>query len=358
MKRTRACVIGICVGAASAGTAHAQSSVTLYGIVDSGILYKTRSGPGGSAWSLASGGEATNRWGITGAEDLGGGWQATFALENGFRIGTGQFINGGQPATAGTVLFDRGATVGLRNGTYGELLFGKNRSPFYRLFTQLDVTGYSNFGSLNNLLYQNLSGFTGYQYSWVDNSAEYLTPEVYGLRGSAMYSFGGVAGNFQGKRVVSASLTWQFGDLLLGGAYFSGNDPTGATDKTVAQSYTLGANYKLKNLRFAFDFANFKNIAAGSSVNFYTGEIAYQLSPAWLFSATYIKLSDQTNNKKDGNLYKLGAQYILSRRTLLYADVGYVKNSSLGSLGIQNSTPIGVVGKNQLGAVVGIRHAF
>ncbi|HTJ94774.1 MAG TPA: porin, partial [Pararobbsia sp.] len=100
-------------------SAHAQSSVTLYGVADAGVIYKTGAGPhGGSSTSVASGVESTDRWGLRGVEDLGGGLKATFGLENGFRINTGQGINGSQPATS-SVLFDRGATVGLDSDRFG-----------------------------------------------------------------------------------------------------------------------------------------------------------------------------------------------------------------------------------------------
>ncbi len=354
----RGIVRGLCLTAAGIGMAHAQSTVTLYGILDSGILYKTQAGPGGKALSLASGGEITDRWGLTGAEDLGGGWKATFALESAFRINNGTFLNSALPPSSGTVMFDRGATVGLKNSQYGALLLGKNLSPLLRTFTDLDVAGFSNFGSLNNLLFESTTGYSGFQYSWVDNSVEYQIPEVYGLRGWGLYSFGSTAGNFQSKRVVSAGLTWRFRDFLIGGAYFSGNDATGATNKATGQAYTVGANYKYSSFRFAFDFANFKNIAVGTSTDFYTGEIAYQLSPFMQFSTTYIKISDQAHGKVDGNLYKVGGQYLLSKQSLLYADVGYVKNSSLGSFGIQNSAPIWTGGKNQFAVILGVRHSF
>jgi predicted porin len=359
MRKT--CMTGLLAGAASMGSmgiAHAQSSVTLYGVVDSGILYKTQAGAGGSAWQLAAGGESTNRWGITGSEDLGGGWGATFQLESGFRISNGTLINAGLPPSAGTFLFDRGATVGLTNTTFGALLFGENLSPLLRTLAQLDVTRYSNFGSLNNLLYQNLTGFNGGQYSWVDNSVEYQSPVVYGFRAMGMYAFGGVAGNFDAKRVISASLSWRFGDLLIAGAYFTGNDPTGATDDEVAKTYTIGANYQLDRFQFAFDFAKFENQMNGTDINFYTGEVAYQLSPEWSLNAVYIRLDNVANSDGNGNLYKAGASYALSKRTMLYADAAYVQNNKLGTLGIQNSVPIGVTGKNQLGLLAGMRHNF
>ena len=60
----------------------------------------------------------------------------------------------------------------------------------------------------------------------------------------------------------------------------------------------------------------------------------------------------------DGNLYKLGGQYFLSKRTALYGDVGYVKNSSLGNFSVLNTGPIWSVGKNQFAAVLGVRHSF
>jgi len=353
----RACLAALVLTGASA-PAWAQSSVTLYGIVDGGILYKTHVGPGGSAWALGTGLESTNRFGLTGAEDLGGGLQATFALESAFRISTGAFINGGQPASAGTVLFDRGATVGLKSNTVGAVLLGKNLSPLLRMLTRIDVTGYVNFGSLNNLLYQNLSGYTGYQYSWVDNSVEYQSPLIGGFEGVAMYSFGGVAGQFATKRVMSAGGSYQYGGLTAAGAYFSGNDPTGTTDAVVARAYTGGVNYRWSQFKFALDFANFKNPSKGTSDNYYTGEIAYTPTANWQLSVTYIRQADRVTSERNASLYKVGVDYFLSKRTSLYALAGYVKNNSLASLGLQNSTPAGVVGRNQLGLGFGMRHSF
>ncbi|MBP0592269.1 porin [Paraburkholderia sp. LEh10] len=355
----RFCFAAFVLAGAIAPAARAQSSVTLYGIVDAGVLYKTHAATGGgSAWSVASGIDSTSRWGLTGREDLGGGLQALFELESAFRVNTGQNINGGQPASAGTVLFDRGATVGIGSKTYGNVLLGKNRSPILRIQSRLDIEGYSNFGSLNNLLYQNLSGYTGYQYSWVDNSVEYISPEFAGFQGMAMYSFGGTAGNFSNKSVVSLGASYKIGGFLAGASYFNGRDITGATDSTTARAYTVGANYGWDAFKVMLDFANFKNPARGTSDNFYTAEFSYTPTPFWTLSATYIRQDDRVTNDRDASLYKLGAVYSLSRATSVYSFIGYVKNNRLATLGLQNSTPAGVPGGNQFGAAIGIRHLF
>lgn len=351
-------VAAIALAGAVPPSSYAQSSVTLYGVVDSGILYKTHAGPGGSAWSLGTGIDSTNRWGLTGREDLGNGLYATFELESAFRINTGGLISGGQPASSGTVLFDRGATVGISSNVAGALLLGKNRSPLLRTLARLDIEGYSNFGSLNNLLYQNLSGYTGYQYSWVDNSVEYMSPDIGGFQGSAMYSFGGVAGDIKARQVLSIGGTYHLGSFTGGAAYFSGHNVTGATDATTARAYTVGANYGWSQFKFMIDFANFKNPSRGTSDNFYTAEVAYMPTSFWTVTATYIYQNDRVTSDRNASLYKLGANYALSRSTSLYSFVGYVKNNKLAMLGLQNSAPTGVTGKNQFGAAIGVRHLF
>jgi predicted porin len=357
MKRFRIAALVLAGGAASA--VHAQSSVTLYGIVDSGILYKTHAAAGGgSAWSLGTGIDSTNRWGLIGREDLGGGLKALFELESGFRINTGQSINGGLPTSAGNVLFDRGATVGIGSDTFGSVTLGKNRSPLLRMLNRLDIEGYSNFGSLNNLLYQNLSGYTGYQYSWVDNSAEYMSPDISGFQGMAMYSFGGQAGNFSAKSVTSFGASYSIGGFTGAAAYFNGRDTTGVTDSTTARAYTVGANYGFDAFKFLLDFSNFKNPERGTSDNFYTAEFSYAPTPFWTLSATYIRQDDRVTSDRNASLYKLGALYSLSRSTALYSFVGYVKNNRLATLGLQNATPSGVPGGNQFGVAVGVRHLF
>jgi len=99
-------------------TAHAQSSVTVYGIIDTGLTYTSKVGATNSSrFSLDSGDMATSRIGFKGVEDLGGGLSAIFNLENGFNNDTGGL------GTANT-LFDRKSVVGL-SGAFGTVTLGR-----------------------------------------------------------------------------------------------------------------------------------------------------------------------------------------------------------------------------------------
>jgi predicted porin len=344
--------------ATMAGSAHAQSSVILYGIADAGLLYKTGAGPhgaGGPSVGVVSSIESTDRWGIKGVEDLGGGMSATFNLENGFRLNNGQGI--GLNGTSSSVLFDRGATVGL-NSRYGWLQLGRNWSPFHDALVLNDASGFINFGSLNTISYQTGSGYLGAQYYWIDNSARYSTPRIAGIEGSALYSFGGTAGDTINKSIYSASLDYQAGIFTLAAAYLHGRDLSGLTDNSVAQAWTVGGKVIVDTVRVAVNLTNFKNPFGGASQNFYTGEAVWRFMPAMDVSGAVIRLDDRGNNNRSATLFRLVGDYFLSKATNLYAAVGYVKNNSLGTLGLLNSTPAGGPGENQFGAGFGVKHTF
>ena len=99
------------------GLVHAQSSVTLYGIINEAITYSSNQG-GHSAVQLTGNGEYGSRWGLRGAEDLGGGTKAIFTLENGFNPVNGALGQNNR-------MFGRQAFVGLSSEPYGTLTFGR-----------------------------------------------------------------------------------------------------------------------------------------------------------------------------------------------------------------------------------------
>ncbi|WP_279388590.1 porin [Paraburkholderia sp. BL9I2N2] len=109
--------------------AHAQSSVTLYGILDSGVEYVTHAAKQGSGtlFRVNTGNRINSRWGFTGKEDLGGGLRSIFTLESGFATNNGTLQQGGR-------LFGRQAFVGLESDRLGAVMAGRQMTPMYRFF--------------------------------------------------------------------------------------------------------------------------------------------------------------------------------------------------------------------------------
>jgi len=121
-------------------TALAQSSVTLYGIIDTGVEYVSHANAaGGHVFRMpAVTGELPSRWGLRGAEDLGGGYSAVFTLESGFNVRDGSSGQGGR-------LFGRQAFVGLK-GPYGTMAFGRQYTMTYLALQGADIIGPDIYG--------------------------------------------------------------------------------------------------------------------------------------------------------------------------------------------------------------------
>lgn len=131
MKRTNTIVLAVAGLAASA--AHAQSSVTLYGVLDEGISYTSNVG-GHSVWSISSGNINGSRWGLRGSEELGSGFKAIFTLENGYNISNGTLGQNGR-------LFGRQAFVGLSSSQYGSVTMGRQYDGVVDYLAPLSLTG-------------------------------------------------------------------------------------------------------------------------------------------------------------------------------------------------------------------------
>src|SRR5579864_634625 len=127
--------------ACTAMPALAQSSVTLYGIVDTGVEYVTHANTNGDSVVRMPGitGTLPSRWGLRGTEDLGGELSALFVLENGFNVRGGDLGQGGR-------LFGRQAWVGMKSATWGTLSFGRQYSMAYLGIQESDLLGPNIYG--------------------------------------------------------------------------------------------------------------------------------------------------------------------------------------------------------------------
>jgi predicted porin len=340
-----------------AGTAFAQSSVTLYGVADAGIEYLNNvpSASGGSNQvRMTSGNMSTSRWGLRGVEDLGGGLQAVFDLESGISFDTGAQNNS-------TRLFDRGAFVGLRS-KYGTLTLGRQTTPMYDTAIQLDPMGFAPRYSL----FKSDDVLAGR----ADNAIKYRG-SFGGLTASGLYSFsrtggGEVPGNFKVDRNLGVSLMYESGAFAVGAVYDQFEGTTVATANQRDRRALVGASYAIGPAKAFIGYrwynGNVGTLPTNRS-NLYWAGLRYSLTPALtLVGAAYY--TDTRDSNADPFLFVASADYALSKRTDVYMNVGYALNrgnSQLGVNGFNSSTgaPNNVVpGKDQTGVVMGVRHRF
>lgn len=263
-------------GATSSSIAFAQSSVTLYGVVDSGIGYQNNASSLGSTSGGASltkmnqGIWAGSRFGLKGAEDLGGGAKAIFTLESGFNSATGatQYTN---------AMFGRQAWVGLTHSDYGTLTAGRQYASYYQTMSKFSpttwITGYygAHPGDVDGL-------DTIYR---ANNTLEYTSPRWYGLQASGSYSFGGVAGSTNAGATWATGLQYLNGPVGVGVAFerIENSNTAGGAWGANSTTSSNGAQAGVSALTNGYQTAR-------AQQRFAVG-LSYQFSPAWDVTATY-----------------------------------------------------------------------
>jgi predicted porin len=214
---------------AFAAGAHAQSSVTLFGIADAAVR-QVKNGSAGSQKQLASGSNATSRWGLRGVEDLGGGLKAGFHLESQINFDTG--------TADANKFWGRRATVSLM-GNFGEVRMGRDYTPTaYNTFAdEFGIVGVGSRGIFSYGAGSNL-GSTATTVLRADNTVGYFLPSMGGLYGHLQMAAGeGVNGN----KYVGGRLGYETGPINVGFAY--GKTETGTTTPDF-KNYNIQFNYK------------------------------------------------------------------------------------------------------------------
>lgn len=349
-----AAIAMLCVTFGVYGTSvHAQSSVTLYGIIDGGLLYTSKTlNPttgqnSGHRLSMTSSGMSPTLFGLSGTEDLGAGMKAIFKLESGFNV-----TNGGFDVSNGN-MFGRQAWIGIESN-YGTVKGGVQYSPFVLSIIATDPRSASYFAS-DAPIYIGSVGATGLFNS---NAISYTSPTVAGFQGSAMLALGGVAGNFQAGRQYSASINYTTGSFMIIAAMYSGNAGGTAASTPVPSTVpfsgrTIGVSYVFENLTIKALYTNYK--VAGSFDNrVYGGGASYQITPGLNADAGVWYTSDGNDTNNHSIMASTGLTYSLSKATAVYTQFGFVNNHGKMNTGLQ---AIGVPGST-FGAMVGMRHIF
>ncbi len=210
---------------AFASLAHAQSSVTLYGLIDEAVVFQsnakitaataTTAGVGGRKFFLDSNtGLSGSRWGLKGAEDLGGGLQAVFNLESGMNINTGGLNQGG-------LEFGRQAYVGLSSKTYGAITLGRQYDATPEFIGPMIFA--DQIGGVSSALPGDLNNANNTQR--INNAIKYTSPSFNGLVLGGLYSLGGISGEAARDQIYSFGAGYTNGPVTLGAAFLKANQP-------------------------------------------------------------------------------------------------------------------------------------
>ncbi|RQS76168.1 porin [Burkholderia sp. Bp8963] len=341
--------------------AHAQSSVTLYGRLDAGIEYLNGM-QNGSRWRAESGDWGTSLWGLKGAEDIGAGNKVVFQLEGSFDTMSGAGPGGGS-------LWNRWATVGIANDTYGTLLLGRELAI---------ANGVWDFDPLGQTAWSSASLVRGRNWNKTSNNISYQSPKLYGFDFYGQYALSN-ATNWNGNgttgqgRSVGGQLTYTTSLFQLRGIYDEARNPAnGKLDDVFnySREYFAGANVFLGPFKLQAAYQT-SHADAGPAVNNgitstqqVWGGVTWQATPAAALIAAVYHVN-ANHGGGNANIYTLGGTYNLSKRTLLDFQVATVRNSKTANFGLNAngagtdvSTGNPKQGGSQTGVYAGIQHLF
>ena len=338
-------LIALAVLAAS-GAAMAQSSVTLYGVLDTGLTYSKGEE---SVYGMTHvGGNVNSRLGFRGVEDLGNGLKATFNLESGFSADDGTNYMG-QDGLA----FTRTSTVGLA-GNFGEVRLGRMLTSSYLAVNRYDAFGDTGIGAS---LAWNIPQ-TGYA-PRTENAISYTSPNFSGFKIGAEYGFGEKQ-KARDSRYFGMGATYDNGPLSLGLGYdrLNSNTMDGLLAASDLKTVHLGGAY---NFGVAKLLAFYKQSKVSNAPKFKTFGLGVSapVGAAGEVRASYNNYKISDDNGKADQL-SLGYVHNLSKRTALYGTYAYIKNKD--GLAFQlNGAMAGAGlkdGEKQHGLQLGVRHAF
>ncbi|MGB3289129.1 MAG: porin [Burkholderiaceae bacterium] len=392
------------------GVAQAETSVTLYGILDGGIGYQQVKG--NSSYSatrtdatnfkatrtgMINGVQSGNRWGLKGAEDLGDGLRVVFQLESGFDLGTGISAQGYKDGNdSQTRLFGRQATLGLASDAWGQLDVGRQTNIASKYLPGVIDPFGAGFGQANAGV-----SFTASNTVRYDNMVMYQTPNFSGFQFGVGYSFntngsqywdikdktiGGVDFNEKdaNKKAVTTGLRYSNGPIAValtydqlraGGVSFGYNPTNGKADiakvgeKTTVKSWALGGSYDFEVAKVHLGFGQTRNgvftaesfggnatalTGEGLKVNSYLVGVTAPIGNGKIMASW--QMADPRSNPDSWagtdretakqQVYSLGYTYNLSKRTNVYAIGSYAKHAAF--LPDAKSSVLGV----------GLRHQF
>lgn len=336
---------------AAAQESKAGSQVTVYGAVDMGFEFAKNGS--NSVNRLSSGLNTVSRLGFRGSEDLGGGLRANFRLEAGLNADDGTQNNA-------TKFFGRWNQVGL-SGSWGAIDLGRMWSPTFVVGLTSDPLA-RNRTSLgwNMFLAQTSNTTTAFTPGFTDNSLRYTSPRIGGVWGELMYSAGEAAGSAASGRGLGLNLQYASGPVYLGYGYQRNNSGTAAAPVAhpeASVSHFVGATYKLGDVTLYGTFN--RNTADAATIPDSTNAMA---SVRWNVGGPHVLIAQLAQRRVSGvdaraRGVQLGYDYVLSKRTRLYARFARVNNEGLSRVTLNGVASQGP-GADASFTGLGVSHVF
>ena len=367
MKKT---LLACAIAAGLSGAAHAQTNVTVYGIMDLGYTFRDADGEGNRN-AIDSGISSGSRLGFRGTEDLGNGLKANFLLEQGIKADTGESDQSGRT-------FGRQSWVGLA-GAFGEVRLGRQNALGYEWFGG----GVTPWGT--NYLQANPKTIFGYDNvaERIDNAVMYYSPSFSGFQGAIGYSWNGngssdtdsitagtqssaneTNGNRHDRAIVTAALRYRSGPLMAVVTYDQKDvsDVEKAASKDDTRNIAVGATYDFGVVKAHAGYGQLKNRGLNDNAdkeNAWMVGLSAPVGTAGKLMAAYQRVNDARNSNEFGASFDdnrggfaVVYDHALSKRTSLYAYASQYNNVVKDSSG---ATP-------ELGDAtefaVGMRHSF
>lgn len=338
---------------------HAQSTVSIYGIVDMGVrhtsgLTASNAASPSSSTGVSSGVDNTSRLGYRGSEDLGGGLRAIFNFETGLNADVGSQANS-------TKFFDRASVVGL-SGSWGQVTAGRQTTLLAEAINPVDAVG-MRFASFNpNIVTTALSSHgLGIEYGAtgastgsyrLDNSIKY-SGKFGGFTAKAMYGFGENAGSTSAQSSTGLGAMYAQGGLTVSGAFQKFKSANGLS----LEGATLGAGYKWGTMKVVANYGRSEGDTSASASASTVQRVAsagttWSATPTVDLTLAYYRLDrDRTGAAQDGyGRVIMFAEYAMSRRSKLYAEFDRTnwRNNYQGAANKDKAT----------GLTLGMMHSF
>lgn len=337
MKKT---LLTLAVLGAFAGAASAQSSATVFGVLDVNGRYLKNGDV--DTKLLANDGNSSSRLGFRGVEDLGNGLKAGFWLESSVAADTGSINSSGR-------FWHRRSTVSLTSNQYGEVRLGRDTVPTWTIFADNDVFGTVGIGDASRTF--GVLGSTADTKQRADNLASYFLPA----------NLGGIYGNVSvapgeggsGKKYTGGRLGYRAGPIDASAAYGTTGTATG--------------DFKVAVVAGSYDFGRAKVVGSvqqtkleASEDRHYTLGVTAPLATGTI-KASYSRADGQSGSVAgaQADQYAVGYVHDLSKRTALYGTLALVDNkgSARYTVGDITGATLGAGQKSQ-GFEAGIRHSF